>query len=92
METRLKHEINTYSFHEEHMTTKFGFIGTMIVPSSSARMGLENEDVGSIPQNHSNMGKFLHEEEVGFERVSNVLRSWVDLLLEKTPTSGMFQF
>lgn len=90
--TMLKHTIRLRSFREEKATTVFRLVNIMVrmpfdslrvpdimkvVESDSAKIGDRNEELGSIPSNHSNMTKFQNSNDIGFRRVSSHLRRWV---------------
>lgn len=91
-QTMLKHKIRLRSFREEKATTVLGLVNIMVrlpfgsvrVPNTmkvvepdSAKIGDRNEELGSIPSNHSNMTKFQNSNDIGFKRVSSHLRRWV---------------
>jgi len=54
----LRHDLKIYSFREEKETRKFVFFGSLAVDADSAKIGDGKEEVGSIPEDHSNMTKF----------------------------------
>lgn len=54
------------------------FFGSLAVDADSAKIGDGKEEVGSIPEDHSNMTKFAGKFDVGFRRVSSQLRRWIE--------------
>ena len=46
--------------------------------ADSAKIGLSEEEIRSIPSNHSKMTKFGSSESIGFQRVSSQIRRWVE--------------
>lgn len=68
------------SFREEQAIKRFWIFGALIVDSDSAQIGFSHEEVNSIPANHIEMTKLVNEDDVGFKRVSRVLRGWVEAL------------
>jgi Putative serine esterase (DUF676) len=60
-----------YSFRET-IPTK----GVMVVEKDSSTIGIAEEGEGEINKNHSDMTKFLDEEDTGFRRVLAVLKRW----------------
>lgn len=77
-QTLLKWNIQIYSFREEKETRKFVFFRTTVVDADSAKIGDAREEIGSIPENHSNMTKFASSSNIGFKRVSAQLRRWIE--------------
>jgi hypothetical protein len=73
-------DLLVYSFREEKETRKFFLFSTIVVEPDSAKIGLANEEVNSIPANHSDMTKFCSAKDVGFKRVSAQLKRWVQAL------------
>ena len=55
--------------------------------ADSAKIGYVKEEVGSIPENHSNIAKFATASDIGFKRVSAQLRRWVEEI--KNPENCM---
>ena len=51
-----------------------------VVNANSAKIGNGNEEVSSIPADHSNMTKFGSPNDVGFKRVSAQLRRWLEVI------------
>jgi hypothetical protein len=69
--------IQIYSFREEKEMCKFRVLNKIIVAPDSAQIGLLEEEVSSIPENHSNMTKFSSASDIGFKRVVAQLKRWV---------------
>ncbi|MCJ1475942.1 hypothetical protein MMC13_004606 [Lambiella insularis] len=78
LQTLLKFRYQIYSFREEKETRKFLIINTMVVDAYSAKIGVGQEETGSIPGNHSEMTKYATASDIGFERVSAQLHRWVE--------------
>ena len=66
------------SFREEKETRRFLIFNTMVVEHESAKVGDGKEEIGSIPENHRDMSKFQGSSDIGFKRVSAVLRAWIE--------------
>ncbi|MCJ1385019.1 hypothetical protein MMC17_008137 [Xylographa soralifera] len=77
-QTVLKFDIKFCSFREEKETRKYLIFNTMVVEPESAKIGDGKEEIGSIPENHRHMSKFSSNSDIGFKRVSAVLRTWID--------------
>lgn len=77
-QTLLKFNIQIYSFREEKETRKYIIFNAMVVDSDSAKIGDGREEVGSIPENHSEMTKYATVSDIGFQRVSAQLCRWVE--------------
>ncbi|MCJ1400187.1 hypothetical protein MMC11_003391 [Xylographa trunciseda] len=77
-QTVLKFDFKLCSFREEKETRKYFFFNTMVVESDSAKIGDGKEEIGSIPENHRHMSKFASRSDIGFRRVSAILRTWTD--------------
>ena len=84
-QTLLKQKIHIYSFREEKETRKFLLFSSIIVNTDSAKIGDATEEVGSIPENHSNMTKFATASDIGFKRVSSQLRRWIEGIRSSEP-------
>ena len=77
-QTVLKLGIKLCSFREEKETRKWLVFNTMVVEPDSAKIGDGKEEIGSIPENHRGMSKFASISDLGFKRISAVLRTWID--------------
>lgn len=77
-QTLLKHNFKIASFREEREIRVLGVFSTVVVAPDSAKIGHGTEELSSIPANHSDMAKFADQSDIGFRRVSDVLRRWVD--------------
>ena len=74
----LRQDLKISSFREEKETRKFVFFGSMAVDADSAKIGDGKEEVGSIPEDHSKMASCAGKSDVGFRRVSSLLRRWIE--------------
>lgn len=74
--TLSKHDIKICSFCEEKETRRWFLFSQVVVKRENAIVGHSNEEVNSSPFNHSDMAKYESEKNVGFKRVSNLLRRW----------------
>ena len=78
-----KEDIKVHSFQEE-LETK----GMPIVDASSSTIGSGRETRSSLYANHRNMAKYASAEDINFQRVSSILRRWVEPLSAPPPTSS----
>ncbi|MCJ1292216.1 hypothetical protein MMC34_003766 [Xylographa carneopallida] len=65
----------------------------MVVEHESAKVGDGKEEIGSIPENHRDMSKFQGSSDIGFKRVSAVLRAWIEDIkqsVELHPDKGYY--
>ena len=76
-QTILKRNIQVYSFREEKETRKYLVFSTIVVDADSAKIGDGKEEVGSIPESHSNMTKYTNASDIGYKRLSAQLGRWV---------------
>jgi hypothetical protein len=72
------HDIQICSFHEEKETRRYLLFSQIVVRPESARIGHGKEEINSIPESHSMMVKFGSSSDVGFKRVSALLRRWIN--------------
>ncbi|MCJ1426301.1 Serine active site containing protein 1 [Sticta canariensis] len=75
-------KVEVVCFFEEYPTS----IGVIVSKTSAMIAGYESQ---SIPADHSEMCKFASKNELGYQRVSNVLRRWTEMIgtppeIEKT--------
>ena len=83
-QTILKRNIHLYSFREEKETRKYMVFSTIVVDADSAKIGDAKEEVGSIPENHSDMTKYTKASDIGYKRLSAQLGRWVRELRAKS--------
>ncbi|MCJ1239805.1 hypothetical protein MMC14_007803 [Varicellaria rhodocarpa] len=76
-QTLAKYDIQIYSSREEREVRKWFILNTMVVDADFVKIGDVKEEVGSIPENHSNVAKFAFTSDIGFKRVSAQLGRWV---------------
>ena len=65
-------------FFEEHTTVRGGKDYGIIVSKSS--VALPGFEASSVPANHQGMCKFKDEDDVGYDRISRILRHWIRAL------------
>lgn len=84
-ETLRTHErLHIFSFCEEKEVRKLGFLSAVIVYPDSAQVGYGNEEIGSIPANHSDMVRFGSAKDPGFIKVAGVLKRWVNEIQDES--------
>jgi hypothetical protein len=71
--------IRLHSFLEE-----LPYHGVMIVPASSASMGLSNETRGFLYANHRTMARFGSISDVNFQRVTSIITQWLDKIIDNS--------
>jgi hypothetical protein len=69
-----------HSFSEDRRTK-----GVMVVETSSYAVGYGLEETSIIPSDHSNMTKFRSRSDIGFVRVSKVLKRWMTSFQSRSP-------
>ncbi|KAF2231825.1 hypothetical protein EV356DRAFT_535170 [Viridothelium virens] len=80
-------KIQIYSFREEKQTRRFVILNTVVVEPDSAKIGLPEEEVSTIPESHGDMTKFRSPSDIGFKRIVAQLKRWVKLIeVEDTVT------
>ena len=67
-------QIRIMSFYEEK-ETRLSIIGERIVDPASAKLGIGEWD--GIPEDHSNMARFASTQDLGFKKVSGVIKRWM---------------
>ena len=77
LQTLTKYEIQICSFIEEKEVRKWLFFSTVVVNSSSAIISYAREEVGSIPENHSNIAHTLKSNIGRRSKFGNQLRRWI---------------
>jgi hypothetical protein len=91
-ETLSKHkDLKIYSFREEKEVRRLGVFGMLVVPPDSARIGHANEDVGSIPEDHRHMAKYISSQDTGFVRVSKAIKRCVNDFKERTTSMCSYE-
>ena len=75
--------LHVHSFREELETN-----GVLVVDASSSTLNCQNEARSSIHADHRNMVRFSSASDVNFQRVSAVLRRWVDRCYFETQASS----
>ncbi|KAL9068588.1 MAG: hypothetical protein Q9157_006461 [Trypethelium eluteriae] len=91
LQTLARHKkIQIYSFREEKQTRRFVILNTVVVEPDSAKIGLPEEEVSTIPESHGDMTKFRSPSDIGFKRIVAQLKRWVKLIeVEDTDSENM---